>query len=81
MVNKQILRKDIPEGYFDEDLRVTNSLSRLYITALWYLYIYNYTEDIYNNFDLVYNHIINDFEGDERAYLMSAMIGLFCFQE
>ena len=24
MVNKQILRKDIPEGYFDEDLRVTN---------------------------------------------------------
>lgn len=77
MVNKQILRKDIPEGYFDEDLRVTNSLSRLYITALWYLYIYNYTEDIYNNFDLVYNHIINDFEGDERAYLMSAMIGLF----
>ena len=40
MVNKQILRKDIPEGYFDEDLRVTNSLSRLYITALWYLYIY-----------------------------------------
>lgn len=52
MVNKQILRKDIPEGYFDEDLRVTNSLSRLYITALWYLYIYNYTEDIYNNFDL-----------------------------
>ena len=36
MVNKQILRKDIPEGYFDEDLRVTNSLSRLYITALWY---------------------------------------------
>ena len=66
-----------PEGYFDEDLRVTNSLSRLYITALWYLYIYNYTEDIYNNFDLVYNHIINDFEGDERAYLMSAMIGLF----
>ena len=43
MVNKQILRKDIPEGYFDEDLRVTNSLSRLYITALWYLYIYNYT--------------------------------------
>lgn len=77
MVNKQILRKDIPEGYFDEDLRVINSLSRLYITALWYLYIYNYTEDIYNNFDLVYNHIINDFEGDERAYLMSAMIGLF----
>lgn len=77
MVNKQILRKDIPEGYFDEDLRVTNSLSRLYITALWYLYIYNYTEDIYNNFDLVYNHIINDFEGDERAYLMSAMIGPF----
>ena len=77
MVNKQILRKDIPEGYFDEDLRATNSLSRLYITALWYLYIYNYTEDIYNNFDLVYNHIINDFEGDERAYLMSAMIGLF----
>ena len=67
MVNKQILRKDIPEGYFDEDLRVTNSLSRLYITALWYLYIYNYTEDIYNNFDLVYNHIINDFEGDEKA--------------
>ena len=61
MVNKQILRKDIPEGYFDEDLRVTNSLSRLYITALWYLYIYNYTEDIYNNFDLVYNHIIGLF--------------------
>ncbi len=40
------------------------------------VHIYNYTEDIYNNFDLVYNHIINDFEGDERAYLMSAMIGL-----
>ena len=28
---------------------------------------------------MVYNHIINDFEGDERAYLMSAMIGLFAF--
>ena len=27
MVNKQILRKDIPEGYFDEDLRVTNVIT------------------------------------------------------
>lgn len=77
VVDKRILKKDIPDGYFDDNLRVTNSLSDLYITTLWYVHIYNYTEDIYNNFDLVYNHIINDFEGDERAYLMSTMIGLF----
>lgn len=76
-VNKQILKKDIPDGYFDDSLRVTNSSSDQYITALWYLHMYNYTDDIYNNFDSVYNHIINDFEGDERAYLMSTMIGLF----
>lgn len=75
--SKQILNKDIPNGYFDENLRVTNSLSNLYITALWYLNMYNYSEDIYNNFDTVYSHIINDFEGNERDYLMSAMIGLF----
>lgn len=76
-VSKQILKKDIPDGYFEKNLRVTNSLSRLYITALWYLHMYDYTEDIYNNFDMVYNHVVNDFEGDERAYLMSAMIGFF----
>lgn len=77
VANRQILKKDIPDGYFEENLRVTNSLSDQYITALWYLHMYNYAEDIYDNFDMVYTHIINDFEGEERAYLMSAMIGNF----
>lgn len=76
-VNKQISKVEIPDGYFDNDLCATNSLSELYISALWYLHVYDYTDDIYNNFDTVYTHIINDFEGEERAYLMSAMIGNF----
>jgi len=75
--NKQILKTEIPDGYFDDNLCVTNSLSELYISALWYLHVYDYTDDIYNNFDTVYNHIVNDFEGDKRAYLLSAMIGFF----
>lgn len=77
VANKQILKTEIPDGYFDDNLCVTNSLSELYISALWYLHVYDYTDDIYNNFDTVYNHIVNDFEGNERAYLMSAMIGFF----
>lgn len=77
VANKQISKIEIPDGYFDDNLCVTNSLSELYISALWYLHVYDYTDDIYNNFDTVYNHIVNDFEGNERAYLMSAMIGFF----
>lgn len=75
VTNKKIQREEIPEGYFDDNLRVVNSLSDLYIKALWYVNMHDYSDNLGNNFDAAYRHIINDFEGEERVYLMSAMIG------
>lgn len=78
--NKQILEKDIPKGYFDEGLSVANTMADLYVPALWSMGMYNFTGDIYKDFDKAHEYILNRFEGEERAYLMSAFIGKLAFR-
>ena len=77
---KQIEKADVPEGYFGDELLVPNNIDYYYGHALWAKHTYDYKENLNDRFDEVYNHVINDFEGEERAYLLSVMIGKYAWK-
>ncbi|MDD4437743.1 MAG: TlpA disulfide reductase family protein [Tissierellia bacterium] len=78
--SKQILRRNIPNGYFDESIIAVNPVADLYIPALWNLGMDSFIGDIYKDFGKAYKYILKNFEGEEKAYMLSAFIGKLAFR-
>jgi thiol-disulfide isomerase/thioredoxin len=75
-----IERDNLPEDYFLEVDRIQFNNDRLldyYLSSLLIRYINYYVEDTWSNFDVIYQNILQNFTGETRAYLLSAMIGKF----
>jgi len=75
--SNKIKMEDIPSGYFDDNLHPVNELSGDYPTAMLSYYIDFYSENIWKDINAIYESIINNFSGKERAYLLCALIGRF----
>lgn len=73
----QVKKENLPNGYFDNDLIIENKLSNFYRLALQAKYIYCYTNNMYNDIEAIYSNITKSFKGQERAFLLSAMIGAY----
>jgi len=69
--------REIPQDYFKDVHLEENSLSNEYKMALVYKYIYHYTENPLDDFDLVYSNIKNNFTKQTRSFLLSSMIGYY----
>jgi len=78
---KLVSRYDIPAGYLQDAIPEKNEVSHAYKVALAYKYIDDYTNAPIFNFDSVYTNIIHNFSGQDRAYLLSAMIGYYALQQ
>ncbi len=72
---------NLPAGYLQDAIPEKNEASRAYKTALSYKYIYCYTNNPASNFDSVYTNIIQHFSGQDKAFLLSAMIGYYALQQ
>jgi len=69
--------REMPQNYFKDVHLEENSLSNEYKMALVYKYIYHYTENPLDDFDLVYSNIKNNFTKQTRSFLLSSMIGYY----
>ncbi len=76
--NKLVSRHDLPSGYLQDAIPDKNEVSHAYKEALACKYIYGYTLP---NFDSVYTNIIHNFSGQDRAFLLSTMIGYYALQQ
>ncbi len=79
--NKYVSRHDLPSGYLQDAIPEKNKVSRAYKVALADKYIYNYTHSPVSNFDSVYTNIMYHFSGQDRAFLLSTMIGYYALQQ
>lgn len=79
--NKLVSMPDLPSGYLRDAIPEKNEVSQAYKVALAYKYIYDYTPDPISNFDAVYSNIVHNFSGQDRAYLLSTMIGYYALQQ
>lgn len=79
--DKLVSRHDLPSGYLQDAIPEKNEVSYAYKVALACKYIYGYTNDPISNFDSVYTNIIHNFSGQDRAYLLSTMIGYYALQQ
>ncbi len=71
----------LPSGYLQDAIPEKDEASLNYKTALSYKYIYCYTNNPTSNFDSVYTNIIQHFSGQDKAFLLSAMIGYYALQQ
>ncbi|MCL2098112.1 MAG: TlpA family protein disulfide reductase [Bacteroidales bacterium] len=77
---KYIRRDSLPTDYFTvvDQIQFNNDqLLDYHKGALVMRYINCYMEDTWSNFDIIYQNILHNFTGRTRAYLLSAMIGIF----
>ena len=79
--NKLVSIHDLPSGYLQDAILEKNKVSHAYKVALAYKYIYDYTHSPISNLDSVYTNIVHNFSGQDRAYLLSAMIGYYALKQ
>lgn len=79
--DKLVSLHDLPSGYLLDANPEKNEISEAYKEALTDKYIYNYTDAPITDFYTVYTNIIHNFSGQDRAYLLSAMIGYYALQQ
>ena len=72
---------NLPTGYLQDAIPEKNETSLTYKTALFYKYIYCYTNNPASNFDSVYTNILHNFSGQDKTFLLSAMIGYYALQQ
>lgn len=65
-----------PSDYFSNLSLCKNKYSRSYHLALSYQNIDFYVNDL-QHIDSIYTHIVNEFSGDEKEYLLASLIGVY----
>ena len=68
-----------PLNYFSDIFLIKNNYSRYYYIALAYKNINFYTNNT-EDIEAIYKHIITDFEGNEKEYLLASLIGTYAMQ-
>lgn len=75
-IEKRIGYDSKPTDYFTNLPLYKNKYSRFYHLALSYRNIDFYISDL-QHIDSIYTHIINEFSGDEKEYLLASLIGVY----
>lgn len=78
--HKYIAEDSLPVGYLSDVSKINfkdENLLEYYKTALALRYIHCYTNDTWNQFDLIYHNIVTEFTGRTRDFLLSALIDIF----
>ena len=80
LLGREIQRAALPEDYFKEIDQLpwdNEQLWDYYQPSLLIRFVTCYTEDMWSNFDTIYQNVLQRFTGKTRAYLLSALIGKF----
>lgn len=70
-----------PKGYWDDTAIIENPLSRSSYLTMLFRYVLCYTDKTYENFELLYNNITQNFKGYAREYTLCMLIGKFALRQ
>ena len=79
--NYGIAKKDLPSGYLDNEIINENEISHYHYLALSEKYNYYLFNAPIADFDSVYHQIVDTFSGNDRAYLLSDVIGVYALKQ
>jgi len=78
VLNKKTSLQNLPSGYLQDAVLEKNEVSLKYKQALADKYLYT---SPHSDFDSVYTNIIQHFSGQDRSFLLSAMIGYYALKQ